>query len=159
MLNYVVSYLIIAGIYAIAALALNLQWGFTGLMNFGIGAFYMVGAYTSAILTTPASQEYLGGFDLPILIGVLCAMGMSGIIAYVISIPALKLRGGTFAIAGFELSTDEFEAAWNMVYGGWLPESGYQPDDRLCYEMYHNNCNEHPEKKSIVDICVPVKPM
>jgi len=99
MLSYFVSYLIIASIYAVAALALNLQWGFTGLMNFGIGAFYMVGAYTSAILTTPASPEYLGGFDLPILIGLLCAMIVSGIIAYLISIPALKLRGGTFAIA------------------------------------------------------------
>ncbi|MBN1636101.1 MAG: branched-chain amino acid ABC transporter permease, partial [Deltaproteobacteria bacterium] len=99
MLNYFVSYLILGSIYAIAALALNLQWGFTGLMNFGIGAFYMVGAYTSAILTTPASEEYLGGFHLPILVGLVCAMLMSGFLAYLISFPALKLRGGTFAIA------------------------------------------------------------
>ena len=71
----------------------------------------------------------------------------------------MAVPGGKFAVARFELSTDEFEEAWNMVYGGWLPESGYQPDDRLFYELYHNDCREHPEKKSIVNICVPVKPL
>lgn len=40
-----------------------------------------------------------------------------------------------------------------------LPESGYQPDDGPCYERYHNNPEEHPEHKHIIDICVPVKPM
>ena len=46
-----------------------------------------------------------------------------------------------------------------MVFGGWLPESGYQPDDRLCYEIYQNDPKEHPEGIHIVDICVPVKPL
>jgi len=52
-----------------------------------------------------------------------------------------------------------YEEAWNMVFGGWLPESGYQPDDRLCYEIYQNDPKEHPEGIHIVDICVPVKPL
>lgn len=26
--------------------------------------------------------------------------------------------------------------AWSWLYGVWPPESGYQPDDRLCYETY-----------------------
>lgn len=99
MINYLSSYLVMASIYAIMALALNMQWGFTGLMNFGIGAFYMVGAYTSAILTVGPTEEHLGGFGLPILIGILCAALMAGLIAYLISFPALKLRGGPFAIA------------------------------------------------------------
>ena len=43
--------------------------------------------------------------------------------------------------------------------GGWMPESGYQPDDRLCYELNHNDPKEHPDHKHIVDICVPVKPL
>ncbi|MBN2395127.1 MAG: GyrI-like domain-containing protein [Candidatus Atribacteria bacterium] len=49
--------------------------------------------------------------------------------------------------------------AWNAVFGGWLPESGYQPDDGPCYEFYHNNPEEHTEHKHIIDICVPVKPL
>jgi len=58
-----------------------------------------------------------------------------------------------------EIAGDEFEDAWNMLMGGWLPESGYQPDDRLCYELCLNNPREHPGNKHIVDICVPVKPL
>jgi len=99
MISYFVSFLIMGSIYAMAALALNLQWGFTGLMNFGIGAFYMLGAYTSAILTCPATTEHLGGFGLPVLIGVIGAALVCGVLAFLIGFPALRLRGGPFAIA------------------------------------------------------------
>lgn len=71
----------------------------------------------------------------------------------------MKIPGGKFAVAHCELAHDEYEGAWKMLMGGWLPESGYQPDDRLCYELYLNDPKEHPEYKCIVDICVPVKPL
>ncbi|UCH95933.1 MAG: AraC family transcriptional regulator [Candidatus Aminicenantes bacterium] len=71
----------------------------------------------------------------------------------------MKVPGGKFAVAHCEVSADEYEDAWNMLMGGWLPESGYQPDDRLCYELYLNDPKEHPENKHIVDICLPVKPL
>lgn len=67
--------------------------------------------------------------------------------------------GGKFAVARFEIGGDEFENAWDMLYGGWLPESGYQPDDRLCYEICYNNPDEHKENKHIIDICIPIKPL
>lgn len=67
--------------------------------------------------------------------------------------------GGSFAVGRFELGVKDYAQAWYTVMGGWLPESGYQPDDRLCYELYHSDCNEHPEQKAIVDICVPVRPL
>ena len=35
----------------------------------------------------------------------------------------------------------------------------YQPDDRLCYEINHNDPKQHPEGKHVVDICVPVRPL
>jgi len=99
MVNYITSYMVMACIYATMALALNLQWGYTGLMNFGIGAFYMVGAYTSAIITGAQTAEHIGGFGLPVLVGMIGAAFMAGIIAYLIAFPALRLRGGPFAIA------------------------------------------------------------
>lgn len=104
MLTYLISYIIMASTYSIAALALNLQWGFTGLMNFGIGAFYMLGAYTSALLTTPSSPEYIGGFNLPFIVGLIGAALLSGIIAYLLAFPALRLRGGFFAISMLAIS-------------------------------------------------------
>jgi len=59
----------------------------------------MVGAYTSAILTGVPSPDYLGGFGFPVILGIVCGGTFSGLIAYLIAYPALRLRGGPFAIA------------------------------------------------------------
>ncbi len=69
------------------------------------------------------------------------------------------IKGGKYAIGHFELSPDEYPAAWKALYAGWLPESGYQPDDGPCFENYLNDPKEHPENKCVVDICIPVKPL
>jgi AraC family transcriptional regulator len=71
----------------------------------------------------------------------------------------MTIPGGKYAMAHFEISENEYEDAWNAVYGNWLPESGFQPDDRPCFELYLNDPKEHPEHKHIVDICIPVKPL
>ena len=71
----------------------------------------------------------------------------------------MTVPGGKFAVARFELDPDQYGAAWDFVFGKWLPESGYQPDDRLCYELYPGSPGEQPEGKHAVDICIPVKPL
>jgi len=71
----------------------------------------------------------------------------------------LTLAGGQYAMARFELLPTQYEEAWNLVFGGWMPESGFQPTDGACLEIYRNNPREHPEGKCIVDICIPVKPL
>jgi AraC family transcriptional regulator len=70
-----------------------------------------------------------------------------------------RLPGGKYAVARFEITPDLYGAVWDAVMGGWLPESGYQPDERPCYEIYRNDPKQHPEGKHVVDICVPVKPI
>lgn len=69
------------------------------------------------------------------------------------------LPGGKYAVAHFELNPEEYGDAWKLVMGGWFPESGFQPDDRPCFELYLNDPKQHPEGKHIVDICVPVRPL
>lgn len=71
----------------------------------------------------------------------------------------MTIPGGKFAIGHFEISQDEFGAAWNALLGEWLPESGWQCDDRMCYEVYLNDHEKHPERKFIVDICEPIRPL
>ena len=68
------------------------------------------------------------------------------------------VKAGKYAVGHFEIKETEFEQAWNTMCS-WLTESGYQPDDGCTYELYHNDYNEHPEHKFIVDICIPVKPL
>lgn len=70
----------------------------------------------------------------------------------------MKVSGGKYALAKFILTAADFEEAWKWVYGTWLPESGYAPDDRPCFELYPKDCNL-PEGKMAVSICVPVKPL
>lgn len=70
----------------------------------------------------------------------------------------MTLSGGTYAVARFEVLPEEYAAAWDSIMADWLPQSGYQSEDKPCFEIYRNTPGDHPEGKHIVDICVPVKP-
>jgi AraC family transcriptional regulator len=71
----------------------------------------------------------------------------------------MSIPAGQYAVARVEVAQDEFQGAYDALYGGWLPQSGYQPDDRPCFEIYQNDPKQHPEGKHITDICVPVRPL
>lgn len=71
----------------------------------------------------------------------------------------MTLDGGRYAVAHFEIDTDQYGEAWDALCGKWLPQSGYQPDDRLSFEHCLNDPRNHPQGKHIVDICLPVRPL
>ena len=104
LLTYFIFFLTVAGIYAVLSLGLNVQWGFTGQINIGVAAFFAIGAYSSAIVTTAASPHHLGGFELPFLLGVVGAMLASGILAFCIGLITLNLRGDYLAIASIGIA-------------------------------------------------------
>lgn len=68
----------------------------------------------------------------------------------------MELGAAKYVIARFNVDATQFQEAWNWLYGQWFPESGYQPDDKPCFEMYPE---EPKEGRFTVDICVPVKPL
>ena len=103
---YLVSLAIMAGIYAVFALGLNIQWGYTGLFNIGIAGFFAIGAYTSAMVTTPMPTgvyaqyvHQIFGLNLPFVFGLLGAALVCGIVALLIGIPTLRLGEDYLAIA------------------------------------------------------------
>src|SRR5262249_10250749 len=98
-LNYLISLGTISAIYAVLCLGLHLQWGLAGLFNAGMAAFFAVGAYTAAILTTPESPHYLGGFGLPIVLAWPIAMLASGALAWVVGRICVRLQGDYLAMA------------------------------------------------------------
>jgi len=106
----VANFLLPASIFALMALALNIQWGHTGLFNAGVAAFWAIGAYTTAILVTgpaPSSPQYpghLGGFSQPFLVAILVSMFLAGLLGFLIAIPILRLRADYFAIATLALA-------------------------------------------------------
>ncbi len=104
LLSYFIFFLTMAGIYAVLSLGLNVQWGYTGQINIGVAAFFALGAYTTAIMTTPPSPDHLGGFELPFLAGVMSAMIVAGIVAFFVGLITLKLRGDYLAIASIGIA-------------------------------------------------------
>jgi len=81
---------IVIAIYAVFALSLNVEIGYTGLFNFGHVAFFAIGAYTSALLTLAGA---------PFGLGLAAGLAAAGLCGYLLSIPALKLQGDYFGIA------------------------------------------------------------
>jgi branched-chain amino acid transport system permease protein len=101
-MNWTVGFFTTVAIFGMLALALNLQWGYAGVFNFGIVAFFMVGAYTSALLTIdqPSDFEsYIGGFSMPVPIGWIGGTVMGGLLALLVGLPTLRLRRDFLAIA------------------------------------------------------------
>jgi branched-chain amino acid transport system permease protein len=106
-LTLVIHLLVIATIYGILAVALNMVVGATGLFNLGHAAFYGIGAYTSALLAKAGLP-----WPLAMLAGVLLA----GFTAFVIGIPTLRLVGDYLAVVTMGLG----EIA-RAVFKNWLP--------------------------------------
>ncbi|MFQ5828741.1 MAG: branched-chain amino acid ABC transporter permease [Candidatus Methylomirabilia bacterium] len=111
LLAYLVSFAVMAGIYGVFCLGLNVQWGYTGLFNIGIAGFFAVGAYTSALITSPMPTglyaqyvQQLFGFGLPFIVGLLGAGVVSGIVAFLIGIPTLRLREDYLAISSIGIA-------------------------------------------------------
>jgi branched-chain amino acid transport system permease protein len=83
-------------IYAIAILGLNMLTGYNGQFSLGHGAFYAIGAYTSAIMMDRWNISY--AWTLPVA-GVLCL-----IVGFLFGLPALRLEGLYLALATFSLA-------------------------------------------------------
>ncbi len=84
-----IYFLIMIGIYSILSLGLNLQYGFGGLVNFGLVAFFAVGAYTGALVAAAG---------LPFAAGLPAAALTSALLGFVVALPASKLPVSYWAI-------------------------------------------------------------
>jgi branched-chain amino acid transport system permease protein len=80
-----------AAIYALAAVGLNLHFGYTGLLNFGQVGFMLVGAYGTAVPVAAWGWPLWAG----LMVGVACAV----VLALLLGIPTLRLRGDYLSIA------------------------------------------------------------
>ena len=140
----------LAGTYTIFALGLQLNVGYTGIINFGQVGFMAIGAYSMAILTT-GGPEGDGLFSfwlaLPLSIAITVAFGL------LIGLPSLRLRADYFAIAtitaaealrlfaqnarsltGGNQGLLGFDDSWADVsetIEGWLESAGWSNPDSL----------------------------
>lgn len=109
--NYQLTVLIYVGINTILAVGLNLLMGYAGQVSLGHAAFYGLGAYTSAILTSR--------MGLSPWVGMLAGVLLTSCIAWLIGAQALKLRGYYLAMA-----TLGFGVIVSIVFVQWEPMTG-----------------------------------
>jgi branched-chain amino acid transport system permease protein len=143
---------IFAGIYALLALGLQLNVGFTGITNFGQAGFMAIGGYTMAILTVDSGISFWLSLPLSILVAI--GFGL------LVGLPSLRLRADYFAIAtiasaelvrivaqnaqsltggnqGFFCNDDQtkcFDDTWLDVSDtieGWLQDLGWSDPESL----------------------------
>src|SRR5512141_3191027 len=89
--DYQLSVLVFVGVNSLVVIGLSLLMGYAGQISLGHAAFYGIGAYCSGVLTTK--------FGLSIPVAFLAGAGLTAIVAVVIGIPALRLRGHYLAVA------------------------------------------------------------
>jgi len=79
MSGYLVSIATFVGFFMILALALNLQWGMTGMVNFGVAGFYGIGAYTSGLLAVKVGVPVALSIPAAGLVGLLCGAALASL--------------------------------------------------------------------------------
>ncbi|MBD2436406.1 branched-chain amino acid ABC transporter permease [Nostoc sp. FACHB-110] len=89
MVDYLIFLAISTAIFALFGLGLNLQWGFTGLINFGHIAFMTLGAYTTVLLSLKG---------VPLLIAVIIGALVAALLGLIIGFATLRLREDYLAI-------------------------------------------------------------
>lgn len=80
----------LAIVYCLAAIGLNVHFGYTGLLNFGQAAFLAVAAYGLAVTVTR--------FKLPFWLGIVIGLTLTVLLALLLGIPTLRLRADYLAI-------------------------------------------------------------
>jgi branched-chain amino acid transport system permease protein len=110
--DYYRDVLTLTGMYIVLALGLNIVVGQAGLLNLGYVAFYAIGAYTYAILSTTYGLSFWPG----LIAGALSAAAF----ALLLGLPTLRLRGDYFAIVTLGLGeiTRIVLNNWDSMTGG-----------------------------------------
>jgi neutral amino acid transport system permease protein len=111
MIQFIVFLVTQAAIYAIFSLGLNLQWGYTGLINFGHVAFMTVGAYTTVLLSIQG---------VPIFIAMLCGGLLAALLGLLLGFSTLRLREDYLGIVTIGVSELIRLLVLNEYPIGWM---------------------------------------
>ena len=93
--GYILFLTVSTAIFALFSLGLNLQWGLTGLINFGLVAFMTVGAYTTVLLSFNG---------VPLIVSTLAGAVVAALLGLLIGISTLRLREDYLAIVTIGVS-------------------------------------------------------
>ena len=125
--RYVIYVATLALLYAMLTASYDLIFGYTGQLSFSQGAFFGLGAYTSALLTLSGGLNFWLALPLTVIVGF--------IIAVLVGSPALRLRGSYFAVTTFFLAHFVYLVFLNTdkLTGGPMGLRNIQPPNKLWF--------------------------
>jgi len=123
--EYVIYVMVLAFLFAALTASYDLLLGYTGQLSFAQGAFYGIGAYTSALLTLRTGMPFWAALPVTGAFVFLLAAG--------VGYPALKLRGAYFAVTTFFFAHFVYLVFLNSVAltGGPLGLGGIRPPEAI----------------------------
>ena len=68
-----------------------------------------------------------------------------------------KIAAGRYAVYTHRGPYEGLPAAYKVLYGLWLPQSGEDMDDRACMEIYHNSPVDTAPALLLTDVCLPLR--
>lgn len=128
-----------AVIYCLAAIGLNVHFGYTGLLNFGQAAFMMVGAYSLGSLVATWSQSFW--------VGILGGLFFVVVLALLMGIPTLRLRADYLAIVTIALA----EGLRQILGSGDLRDYFNSQDGLFGYQGTWNDLNPYDGTITVID--------
>jgi branched-chain amino acid transport system permease protein len=130
--EYILNVGVLAGIYVILTMGLNITNGWTGLMSFGYAAFYGIGAYTAGILATR--------YAVPFWLTFPAAGVVAGLFGVAIALPTLRLKGIFLALItiGFQEIVFLVTLNWTSLTRGPMGIPGIPPPSLAGYSFSSN---------------------
>ena len=109
--DYYLSVLVFMGLNGLIVMGLSLLMGYAGQISLGHAAFYGIGAYCTGVLTTQ--------FGLSIYLAFLAGIILSVLVAIIVGIPALRLKGHYLAVATLGIGEIVF-----IIFNEWMQFTG-----------------------------------
>lgn len=118
--------------FVLAAIGLNVHYGYTGLLNFGQAAFVAVGAYGMGVMVQ--------SFDLPLVVGLIVGIVAAVLLALVLGVPTLRLRADYLAIA-----TIAAAEILRLMFSATFKDYFHARDGVTGFTAGFRNLNPYPE--------------
>lgn len=72
-------------------------------------------------------------------------------------IEMMNIAAGTYALYTLTGAYTQIDSVMTVLYGNWLPQSGYEPDDRPALECYLNSPIDTPQEKLLTELLLPIR--
>ena len=127
--SYLMGTFVTIALFSVVVVSLDLVMGYGGLPNFGVNGFFALGAFIMGVLGAK--------FGIPLFIGILAAVAINLLLAFLVGVATLRMRHYYFAVAsfGFGIIVMQMLGGFPELTGGWSGLTGIPKPSVLGYPL------------------------